>query len=218
MAEDVRSAKSTAGVKEFEAVYDRPHCIVLDSAYCSMGRMIGFKACQIGGYEYYDAVILLELVPECGVTSDDVAAFEKKLRTGDYTGEQLKNDPEYARLAAAFDKAADIALAKGPCLIHDRLSKEEILKKGYSCTSVFTFASDLKDKIVRARISPLYCDVESDEEVIRGIHEEDSIRINWHRAHSDTEWGQADAYDLCINTDAFGRDYSAELIAKAMKG
>ena len=93
MAEDVRSAKSTAGVKEFEAVYDRPHCIVLDSAYCSMGRMIGFKACQIGGYEYYDAVILLELVPECGVTSDDVAAFEKKLRTGDYTGEQLKNDP-----------------------------------------------------------------------------------------------------------------------------
>jgi hypothetical protein len=180
--------------------------------------MIGFKACQIGGYEYYDAVILLELVPECGVTSDDVAAFEKKLRTGDYTGEQLKNDPEYARLAAAFDKAADIALAKGPCLIHDRLSKEEILKKGYSCTSVFTFASDLKDKIVRARISPLYCDVESDEEVIRGIHEEDSIRINWHRAHSDTEWGQADAYDLCINTDAFGRDYSAELIAKAMKG
>ena len=131
---------------------------------------------------------------------------------------ELKNDPEYARLAAAFDKAADIALAKGPCLIHDRLSKEEILKKGYSCTSVFTFASDLKDKIVRARISPLYCDVESDEEVIRGIHEEDSIRINWHRAHSDTEWGQADAYDLCINTDAFGRDYSAELIAKAMKG
>ena len=115
-------------------------------------------------------------------------------------------------------EAADIALAKGPCLIHDRLSKEEILKKGYSCTSVFTFASDLKDKIVRARISPLYCDVESDEEVIRGIHEEDSIRINWHRAHSDTEWGQADAYDLCINTDAFGRDYSAELIAKAMKG
>ena len=56
MAEDVRTAKSTAGVKEFEAVYDRPHCIVLDSAYCSMGRMIGFKACQIAGYEYYDAV------------------------------------------------------------------------------------------------------------------------------------------------------------------
>lgn len=217
MAEDIRNMESTAGVKEFEAVYDKPHCIVLDSAYCSMGRMIGYKACQIGGYDYYDAVILLELVPECGVTKADVDEFEKKLRTGNYTGEQLKNDPEYIRLEKAFDKAVDIALAKGPCLIHDRVSKEDILKKGYTCTSVITYATDMDAKIIRAKLSPVYSHLENDEDVIRGIHEEDQIRINWHRAHSDNEWGVLSSYDLCINTDAFGRDYSAEVLAKAMK-
>lgn len=217
MAEDVRNAKSTAGIKEFESVYEKPHCVVLDSAYCSMGRMIGFKACREAGYEYYDATILLELVPELGLTKDDVDEYEKKLRTESFTKEQLRNDPVFAKLSEAFDKAVDIALAKGPCLIHDRIAKEEVIAKGYSCVSAFTYAVDMKAKIVKARVSPLYCDVKDDEEVIKGIHEEDMIRINWHRAHSDTEWGELNTYDIALNTDVFGRDYSAKLLAKIMK-
>lgn len=217
MAEDVRNAKSTAGIKEFESVYEKPHCVVLDSAYCSMGRMIGFKACREAGYEYYDATILLELVPELGLTKDDVDEYEKKLRTESFTKEQLRNDPVFAKLSEAFDKAVDIALAKGPCLIHDRIAKEEVIAKGYSCVSAFTYAVDMKAKIVKARVSPLYCDVKDDEEVIKGIQEEDMIRINWHRAHSDTEWGELNTYDIALNTDVFGRDYSAKLLAKIMK-
>lgn len=217
MAEDVRNAKSTAGIKEFESVYEKPHCVVLDSAYCSMGRMIGFKACREAGYEYYDATILLELVPELGLTKDDVDEYEKKLRTESFTKEQLRNDPVFAKLSGAFDKAVDIALAKGPCLIHDRIAKEEVIAKGYSCVSAFTYAVDMKAKIVKARVSPLYCDVKDDEEVIKGIQEEDMIRINWHRAHSDTEWGELNTYDIALNTDVFGRDYSAKLLAKIMK-
>lgn len=217
MAEDVRNAKSTAGIKEFEAVYESPHCVVLDSAYCSMGRMIGFKACKEAGYEYYDAAVLLELVPEYGLTKDDVDVYEKKLRTESFTAEQLKADPDFSRLTEAFDKAVDIALAKGPCLIHDRVAKEEVIAKGYTCVSAFTYAVDMKAKIVKARVSPLYCDVKDDEDVIRGIHEEDMIRINWHRAHSDTEWGELNTYDIALNTDVFGRDYSAALLAKIMK-
>ena len=217
MAEDIRNMESTAGVKEFEKVFEKPHCVVLDSAYCSMGRMIGYKACEKTGYAYYDAVILLEQVPECGVTKEEVDEFEKKLRERDYTGEELKANPEYARLMAAFDKAVDIALAKGPCLIHDRVSKEDIEKRGYSCISAITYANDLDAKIVRAKLSPVYAGLDNDEDVIKGIKEEDMIRINWHRAHSDTEWGVLSTYDVCINSDAFGRDYSAEMLAKAMK-
>ena len=132
MAEDVRNVGSTKGIKEFESVYEKPYCVVLDSAYCSMGRMIGYKACEEAGYAYYDAAILLELVPEYGITEDDVDVYEQKLRNGALSAEELKNDPEYRRLAEIFDKAVDIALSKGPCLIHDRITKEGILAKGYS--------------------------------------------------------------------------------------
>lgn len=217
MAEDVRNAKSTAGIKEFESVYEKPHCVVLDSAYCSMGRMIGYKACQEAGYDYYDAAVLLELVPEYGLTKDDVDVYEKKLRNESFTGEQLRSDPVFAKLTEAFDKAVDIALAKGPCLIHDRAAKEEVIAKGYTCVSAMTYAVDMKAKIVKARVSPLYENVADDEAVIKGIHEEDMIRRNWHRAHSDTEWGDLNTYDIALNTDVFGRDYSAHLLAKIMK-
>lgn len=216
MAEDIRNMASTAGIKEFEISYKKPHCIVLDSAYCSMGRMIGFKACQDTGFTYYDAVILLELVPEFGITKDDVDAYETKFRTRDFTEKEIISDPGFTHIAKAFDKAIDIALAKGPCLIHDRCTKEEILAKGYTCISAFTYASDMDAKIVKARTSPLYHDVKDDADVVKGILEEDSIRRNWHRAHSDTEWGDLSAYDICINSDAFGREYSAALLAKAM--
>ncbi len=217
MAEDIRNVKSTAGIKEFEAVYANPHCVVLDSAYCSMGRMIGYKACEEAGYTYYDAPILLELVPEYGLTKDDVDVYEQKLRNEEFTGEQLRSDPVFAKLTEAFDKAVDIALAKGPCLIHDRVAKEEVIAKGYTCVSAMTYAVDMDAKIVKARTSVLYENVKDDEAVIRGIHEEDMIRKNWHRAHSDTEWGELSTYDIALNTDVFGRDYSAHLLAKIMK-
>ncbi len=217
MAEDVRKAFDTKGAKEFEAQYSRPHCIVLDSEYCSMGRMIAVRACQAGGYAYWDAVLLLELVPECGVSQEDVEAFETKLRSDAITKEEIVSDPEYARISAAFDKAINIALAKGPCLIHDRATREMLLEKGYTCVSALTYALDIPAKIVRAKISPLYHDLTDDEEVKAKIHEEDMIRYNYHKAHSDTEWGKKETYDLLINTDMFVRDYSAVILASAMK-
>lgn len=217
MAEDIRTIGSTKGIKEFEGVYEAPHCLVLDSAYCSMGRMIGWKACEESGYTYYDAAILLELVPEYNMTKDDVDVYEQKLRRDDITAEELKSDPEFIRLTEIFNKAVDIALSKGPCLIHDRIAKEEVIAKGYTCVSAMTYATDMKAKLVKARTSVLYKDTVNDEDVIRGIHEEDNIRINWHKGHSDTKWGELGTYDIALNTDVFGLDYTAKLLAKVMK-
>ncbi|MBR3365390.1 MAG: hypothetical protein IKG53_11010 [Solobacterium sp.] len=217
MAEDIRKVKDVSGIKEFNAVYQLPDCVVLDSAYCSMGRMIGFKACQISGYTYYDANMLLELVPQYGVSKDDVDLYEQKLRTRSFTVEELQADEEFVRLSKIFDEAVDIALSKGRCLIHDRVSKEEVLAKGYSCVSAMTYATDIKAKIVKARTSPIYENVKDDSAVIAGIAEEDMIRRNWKRGHSKYEWGCLETYDMALNSDAFGRDFTAELLASLMK-
>lgn len=217
MAEDIRAMKDVSNLKEFHAEYELPDCVVLDSAYCSMGRMIGYKACQISGYTYYDAVLLLELVPQYGVTKDDVDRYEQKLRHHSLTVEELQADEEYVRLSKIFDEAVDIALSRGRCLIHDRISKEEVIAKGYSCVSAMTYATDMKAKIVRARTSPLYENVSDDRAVIAGIGEEDMIRKNWKRGHSKNEWGCLETYDMALNTDMFGHDYTAELLARLMK-
>ena len=216
MAEDLRNMKSTSGIKEFEKQYELPHCVVLDSEYCSMGRMIAVKACKASGYAYYDAVILLDLVPEEGVTIDEALTYEKRLRSDEIDKEKILADPEYIRIEKAFDKAIDIALSRGPCLIHDRAVKETILAKGYSCISVLMYAEDMSAKIVKAKFSPLYENLTDDAEVIQKIHEEDMARTNLHKLHSDTAWGEKNAYDLMINSDMFGRDFSAVVLASAM--
>ena len=218
MAEDVRKAADTAGLPEFEKQYTAPHCVVLDSEYCSMGRMIGVRACRLSGYTYYDAVILLELVPDSGVSIEEVEAFEQKLRPALLTKEEITAMPEWQRIASAFDRAADIALAKGPCLIHDRMAKEMIEAKGYSCTSVLMYATDAGAKIVRAKVSPLYSSLSDPDVIAEKIREEDNIRINTRTAQSDHVWGRKENYDLCINSETFGRDYAAAILAGVMKG
>ncbi len=217
MAEDIRNMKDVSNVKEFNVQYDAPDCIVLDSAYCSMGRMIGYKACQLGGYTFYDAVVLLELVPEYGITKDDVDIYEKKLRERLYTKEEMQADEEYIKLSKIFDEAVDIALSKGKCLIHDRMAKEEILAKGYSCVSAMTYATDDDAKIVRAKASPFYEKMEDPKAILACIDEEDRIRKNWKVGRSDNEWGKLETYDMALNSDAFGLDYTAQLLAKLMK-
>lgn len=217
VVEDIRNVKSTEGMIEFEAQYHAPHCVVLDSEYCSMGRMIGNMACALSGYTYYDAVFLLDLVPESGVTRDDLAALNAKLRQRRMTKEELLNDEDFIKVDQAMDQAIDIALSKGPCLIHDRITKEAVIDKGYTCISVLTYGQDWKAKIPRAKVSALYQDLEDDSEVIAKIKEEDMIRINTHTAHADTKWGDKGTYDLLINIDTFCRDYSAQLLASTMK-
>ena len=217
MAEDVRNAGSTKGLASFEKEYTPPHCVLLDSTYCSMGRMIGNIACSKTGYGYYDAVILLEEVPEENMTKDDVDVYEQKLRK-EISREELLADPEFQRISAVFDKAIDRALAKGPCLIHDRATKEMIEARGYSVISVLLYATNEKDKIERAKISPLYKDLTDEKEILKKIAEEDMIRRNYHKAGSDTEWGVKETYDLCINSDELGRDYAGWLLAQLMLG
>lgn len=219
MAEDVRKAADTTGMQEFEHSYAVPDCIVLDSAYCSMGRMVALRACKQTGWNYFDSVILLDLVPECGVTTDDVDAFEDKASSPDADLAALRTSDEFKRIDAAFHLAVERALEQGPCLIHDRVDKATIRGLGKTCASVLCFAHDQKAMRVRAQVSPLYKDLIDPAELDAAIAHEDARRRTWHALHSDTtHWGEPATYDLMINTDMIGRDFAAQLLAQLMEG
>lgn len=219
MAEDVRKALDTTGMKEFERIYTAPDCVVLDSAYCSMGRMIAVRACKAAGWNYFDSMFLLELVPECGVTPDDVDAFEREASADGADLDALRASDECKRITEAFQLAAERALSQGPCLIHDRVTKAFVQSLGKSCVSAFTYAHDAEAMRVRALVSPLYAHLTDPAEIDAAIKNEDDHRRSWHALHSDiTVWGEPATYDLMINTDVIGRDYAAHLLAQLMIG
>ncbi|MBQ9005144.1 MAG: hypothetical protein IJ092_02100 [Atopobiaceae bacterium] len=219
MAEDMRNIASTAGMDEFERGYEVPDCVVLDSAYCSMGRMIALRACKVAGWTYHDSTTLLELVPECGVTLEDVDAFERQFTGSEPDVAAVRRTEEYQRISTAYHLAAEKAIASGPCLIHDRVTKAFVEGLGYRCASAMTYAHDLPAMRVRAKVSPLYCDLSSDADLDAAIRREDSVRRAWHMLNSDTTlWGEPGTYDLMICTDLIGRDFAAQLLAQLMMG
>ena len=219
MAESMSSTLSTKGMREFERGYVVPDCVVLDSAYCSMGRMIALRACKAAGWTYHDTVTLLDLVPECGVTADDVDAFEAKSAAPDADLNELRSSDEYQRILAAYRLAAERALAEGPCLIHDRVGKAFVESLGKTCVSAMTYASDRPAMRVRAKVSPLYADLTNDAELDAAIAYENARRHSWHALADDgTTWGEPATYDLMIKTDLIGRDFAAQMLAQLMVG
>lgn len=219
MAENMSNTLSTKGMSEFERGYKVPDCVVLDSAYCSMGRMIALRACKAAGWTYHDTVTLLELVPECGVTADDVDAFEAKSAAPDADLDELRATDECQRIIGAYRLAAERALSIGPCLIHDRVGKAFVASLGKTCASAMTYASDRPAMRVRAKVSPLYTDLTDDDELDAAIAYENAHRRSWHALADDgTTWGEPATYDLMINTDLIGRDFAAQILAQLMIG
>ncbi len=219
MAESISNTLSTKGMSEFERGYKAPDCVVLDSAYCSMGRMIALRACEAAGWTYHDTVTLLELVPECGVTADDVDAFEAKSAAPDANLDELRATDEYQHILAAYRLAAERALEEGPCLIHDRVGKAFVQSLGKTCASAMTYASDRPAMRVRAKVSPLYAGLTDEAELDAAIEYENAHRRSWHALADDgTTWGEPATYDLMINTDLIGRDFAAQILAQLMIG
>ena len=219
MAEDMRKVADTKGMSEFERGYVVPDCVVLDSAYCSMGRMVAVRACKAAGWTYHDTVTLLGLAPECGVTAEEVDAFELKSAAPDVDLAALRESAEYQRIIAAYRLAAERAIEQGPCLIHDRVTKSFVESLGKTCVSTMTYASDRPAMRVRAKVSPLYASLTNDAELDAAIAFEDAHRRAWHALADDgTTWGEPATYDLMICTDLIGRDFAAQLLTQLMVG
>ena len=219
MRDDVHSKEFWDGVQKkaaFQKRFDRPDCIVLDSEYCSMGRMIAVKACERGGYTYYDAEKLMSLLePE---ERELVARYNKVLGDTEVTEEDLKKDSDFERVARLYQQAIGQALKDGPCLIHECGIKERIESEGFQCVRVLCDAMTPQEKRERARTTAIYKDLETAEELDQAIEREDHRRRIYHNALSDRPWGRKEAYDLCVNTDVFGREKSAELLEALMAG
>ena len=219
MAEDMRKVASTAGMPEFERTYEVPECVVLDSAYCSMGRMVALRACDAAGWTMHDSNTLLALVPECDMTMDDVEAFENEATAEGADLAALRESDEYKRISGAFRLAAERALNQGPCLIHDRVTKAFVESLGKTCVSAMTYASDRPAMRVRAQYSPVYAHLTDPDELDAVIAHEDARRRTWHAlGGDDTRWGDPATYDLMLSTDTIGRDFAAELLARLMQG
>ena len=219
MRDTIQSKEFLEGVQKkaaFQKQFERPHCIILDSEYCSMGRMIALNACEENGYAYYDAEKLMGLLkPE---ERERVLNYDKLLEDINLKEQTLKEDPEFRYVSGLYQSAIRIALENGLCLIHECGIKELIEADGYTCFSVLFYAVNQQEKRERAKTTAIYGNLETNEELDKAIEKEDHGRRIYHNALSEKLWGKKESYDLCLNTDALGRKKAAELLGELMVG
>ena len=100
---------------------------------------------------------------------------------------------------AQFDAIKKIA-EEGPCVLVGRCA-DYALEERDDVLSVFIHA-DLEDRIKNvAKLNEL-----TDNKAKDLIHKTDKRRASYYNYYTNKKWGDAESYDICINSSKFGVD------------
>ncbi len=191
--------------------------ITLSRQFGSGGGEIAKKVSQKLDIKYVDKAILAEAASASGIAKEHFEKADERRTTNSflfslaaahYMGTSspvqltdiITDDKLYIHTADAIKR-----LAGEPCIIvgrcaDDILSDRPILR-------VYVYA-DMKSRI--ERIEKLY-DL-NEKAATTLIKKTDKKRANYYNFYTSKTWGDAQNYDLCINSDVLGIDGTAEMI------
>ena len=186
--------------------------ITVGRSYGSGGRTVGKILAEKLDIPYYDAALLEKAAESSGMDRKFLASMDEKpvnskvlYQYAGYTMRSLENLQSMANQAQReiIEHVADA----GPCVIVGRRA-DQVLRGRENTLNVFITASESSRA---ARISER--DGLSELESIKKISKVDRERASYYNQHTDQVWGSAATYDLCIDTDKFGIEGAANMIA-----
>ena len=194
--------------------------ITVSREFGSGGRSIAKELAQRLGWSYYDKELVKEVAAKTGF---DPAFIEDR---GEFAATRSilsyalsgQGTPGVMRGMSASDflwcMQRDVILElaeKGNCVIVGRCA-DYILRDNKDCLHVFIHA----DMASRAkRIVERYG--EKDKSPEKRLAEKDQKRRVYYKNYTGRNWGQAQNYDLCLNSGVLGEEACVELIVAACK-
>lgn len=197
-----------------------PNVIVtIGRTYGSEGSCVGRAIADAFGIPYYDGEILEKAAENTGLSRRYIEHLDESLRSVPlvYNVVPLRDanaDAMETLWRTADEAQSDIILqaAQGPCVIIGRRA-DQVLWDKPNLVRIFITAR-LEDRI------KIVCETEhlSRDEARRRIEEIDQLRSDYYGAMNGSIWGQADNYDICINTSEMGSEGAVFLIKNAVEG
>ena len=189
----------------------RNRVITISREFGSGGRTIGKKVAEDLGIPCYDKELIHKIALESGFSEDYIKD------AGEYTpgglissafshvgGEPTNEDLIWEM---QFKLITEIAQA-APCVIVGRCA-DFILRDTADCLKVFIHA-DMKfraERIVREY-------GEREEAPERRLKDKDKRRAAYYRFYTDMKWGDAQNYDVALNSGTLGIDRCVEVVKK----
>ena len=181
--------------------------ITISREYGSGGRYVGRLVAEKLGLKLYDKEFIQRLSEKTGLSSEYIEKKEQK-RTA------LDNlDTPYAGVSntdSLFIEESNLIkelAQKESCVIVGRCA-DFILKDTKNVFNVFIYSS-MENKIKRATEFYGLSNKEAEKEIKRI----NKLRSNHYKYYTGNNWGEASNYDLCINSDTFGVEKTADLIS-----
>ena len=192
--------------------------ITISREFGSGGRTVGRKVAEKLGIPFYDKELVDQIAIESGFAPKFIEEHGEHSPTGSFFSYAfapqgvpgIMNGLSTADFLWNIQCNVILQLAdQGPCVIVGR-NADYILKDRPEALHVYVFA----DAPYRAeRIVRLYGESEKSPE--QRLNEKDKRRRVNYQHYTGRTWGQAQNYDLCLDTGVLGEDFCVDVIVKA---
>lgn len=191
--------------------------ITISREFGSGGRSIGKLLADRLGYSFYDRELVDEVAKRSGLAPEfieehgEYASARNSLLFYLATAERYTRDnlSMHDRLYITQSKVIEELAEKNRCVIVGRCA-DYILRDRKDCLHVFICADmDSRAKHIVER----YGDTGKAPE--KRLAEKDQKRKVYYKNYTGRVWGQAQNYDLCLNSGVLGEKTCVDLIAQA---
>ena len=188
---------------------DKHLIITVSREYGSGGRYIGRLVADKLGIKFYDKELITKISEKTGLSEEYIESNEQTRTTlAALGGTELTNADE---LFINESKVIEELANNESCVIVGRCA-DFVLKDRTDVVKIFIYSS-MQDKI--ERVTKFYgVDKDKAEKEIRKM---DKLRANHYKYYTERNWKDYSNYDICINSDIFGVEKSANIICDALK-
>lgn len=183
----------------------------------SGGRQLGSELAAVLGVKCYDSELINETAKASGFAKSFVETHEEH-RPGSFlyslvTGGGVVADeqPFPVQIFQAQSEVIRTIAARESCVIVGRCA-DYILRDRKDCLHVF-ICSDMASRA--RRIVERYGQTQKAPE--KRLAEKDQKRKVYYKNYTGRVWGQAQNYDICLNSGALGVDTCADMIVQLCK-
>lgn len=191
--------------------------ITISREFGSGGRSVGKLVADRLGYAFYDKELVKEVARRSGFSpefieeSGEYANARSSLLFSIATANQHTVDmlSMYDKLYIEQTRYIEEIASVGRCVIVGRCA-DYILRDNKDCLHVYIHAD--KESRVKRIVERYGVNDKSPE---KRLLEKDQKRKVYYKNYTGRPWGQAQNYDICLNSGILGVDTCAELVALA---
>lgn len=186
--------------------------ITISREFGASGGTIGQEVARRLGYEYYDKEIILQAAKDSNLDVESFQKWDEKVPMDFGFAQSLfdfYNKPLNEKLFMAQKKVIRRIGEKGSCVIVGR-NANSILREYDNTLHVFIHAvayariMHMKEKMPEA----------TESQIIERMKAVDRMRKKYCAYYTDTVFGQADYYDLCLSSSSLGVETCVDIICQ----